>query len=101
MKKKEKNLRSGSCYIFSESESGIKRWTDGRLWSPSRILGKLKKKFQKKIKNLKSTDKLFEGVPSKLTAKGSKGAYVFKEKGLLKKTISAIMNNQQHHLVCY
>ncbi|KAL6595974.1 Gti1/Pac2 family-domain-containing protein [Neocallimastix sp. 'constans'] len=103
--KERKELRSGSCYIFSESESGIKRWTDGRLWSPSRILGNflIYREVEKKIskKNLKSTDKLFEGVPSKLTAKGSKGAYVFKEKGLLKKTISAIMNNQQHHLVCY
>lgn len=24
--KERKELRSGSCYIFSESESGIKRW---------------------------------------------------------------------------
>jgi hypothetical protein len=32
-------IRSGSVFVFDEDESGIKRWTDGRLWSPSRILG--------------------------------------------------------------
>lgn len=31
-------IRSGSVFIFDEKESGIKRWTDGLLWSPSRIL---------------------------------------------------------------
>jgi hypothetical protein len=37
---KERHLiRSGSVFVFDEQESGIKRWTDGRLWSPSRILG--------------------------------------------------------------
>ena len=32
-------IRSGSIFVFDEEESGIRRWTDGRLWSPSRILG--------------------------------------------------------------
>jgi len=32
-------IGSGSCFIFDEHESGIKRWTDGLVWSPSRILG--------------------------------------------------------------
>lgn len=30
---------SGSVFLFDEDESGIKRWTDGVFWSPSRILG--------------------------------------------------------------
>ncbi|KAJ7280727.1 Gti1/Pac2 family-domain-containing protein [Mycena rebaudengoi] len=30
---------SGSVFVFDEDESGIKRWTDGFFWSPSRILG--------------------------------------------------------------
>lgn len=37
--KERKLIRSGSVFVFDEYESGIKRWTDGRLWSPSRILG--------------------------------------------------------------
>ncbi|PWN87864.1 hypothetical protein FA10DRAFT_179012 [Acaromyces ingoldii] len=33
-----KLIRSGQVFVFDERESGIKRWTDGLLWSPSRIL---------------------------------------------------------------
>ncbi|ANB15804.1 Mit1p [Sugiyamaella lignohabitans] len=32
-------IQSGSVFIFNEHNSGIKRWTDGIAWSPSRILG--------------------------------------------------------------
>lgn len=31
---------SGSIFVFVEEVSGIKRWTDGISWSPSRITGK-------------------------------------------------------------
>ena len=34
-----KMITSGSVFVFDEDESGIKRWTDGYFWSPSRILG--------------------------------------------------------------
>ena len=37
--RERKLIRSGSVFVFNEVESGIKRWTDGRLWSPSRIYG--------------------------------------------------------------
>lgn len=30
---------SGAVFIFAVEESGMKRWTDGRGWSPSRIDG--------------------------------------------------------------
>ncbi|KAL7412631.1 Gti1/Pac2 family-domain-containing protein [Mrakia frigida] len=30
-------IKSGSIFIFDERESGIKRWTDSLIWSPSRI----------------------------------------------------------------
>ncbi|KAJ7603066.1 Gti1/Pac2 family-domain-containing protein [Roridomyces roridus] len=32
-------IASGAVFVFDEEESGIKRWTDGCFWSPSRILG--------------------------------------------------------------
>jgi hypothetical protein len=32
-------VQSGAVFVFDEHESGIKRWTDGLVWSPSRILG--------------------------------------------------------------
>ncbi|THU78527.1 hypothetical protein K435DRAFT_699867, partial [Dendrothele bispora CBS 962.96] len=34
-----KMITSGSVFVFDEKESGIKRWTDGFFWTPSRILG--------------------------------------------------------------
>lgn len=30
---------SGAVFVFSVQESQIKRWTDGKVWSPSRIDG--------------------------------------------------------------
>jgi len=36
--RKEK-IFSGAVFVFTVEESGMKRWTDGRLWSPSRIDG--------------------------------------------------------------
>ena len=32
-------ITSGSVFVFDENESGMKRWTDGFSWSPSRVLG--------------------------------------------------------------
>lgn len=32
-------VQSGAVFVFDEQESGIRRWTDGLVWSPSRILG--------------------------------------------------------------
>ncbi|KAK6210215.1 Gti1/Pac2 family protein [Colletotrichum tabaci] len=32
-------IKSGNVFIYEEHSSGIKRWTDGVAWSPSRILG--------------------------------------------------------------
>ena len=32
-------IKSGAVFTFSVEESGIKRWTDSMLWSPSRIDG--------------------------------------------------------------
>lgn len=32
-------IKSGAVFVFSVEESGIKRWTDSMLWSPSRIDG--------------------------------------------------------------
>lgn len=32
-------IKSGAVFVFCVQESQIKRWTDGLLWSPSRIVG--------------------------------------------------------------
>lgn len=40
LKPQERNaIHSGSCFVFSETKSGMKRWTDGMKWSKSRVEG--------------------------------------------------------------
>lgn len=38
-RERETIIQSGRIFIYEETTSGIKRWTDGISWSPSRILG--------------------------------------------------------------
>jgi hypothetical protein len=40
-------------------------------------------------------------IDGKKATTGSKGTYVFKDDGLIKKTISILMNGLTHHLICY
>ncbi|KAI8339159.1 Gti1/Pac2 family-domain-containing protein [Chlamydoabsidia padenii] len=37
--KERMSIRSGSVFAFDENEAGMRRWTDGRTWSPSRVSG--------------------------------------------------------------
>ncbi|KAJ1658320.1 Gluconate transport-inducing protein [Dispira simplex] len=37
--KERATIRSGSIFVWDEEESGMRRWTDGKTWSPSRVLG--------------------------------------------------------------
>lgn len=32
-------IESGNIFCFIENSAGMKRWTDGRIWSPSKICG--------------------------------------------------------------
>ncbi|KAI0194372.1 Gti1/Pac2 family-domain-containing protein, partial [Xylaria flabelliformis] len=61
-------IRSGHVFIYEEHSSGIKRWTDGVPWSPSRILGnfllyrELDKPFQPGEKKRANKRSKTEGV---------------------------------------
>ncbi|KAJ2523477.1 Global transcription regulator sge1 [Coemansia sp. RSA 2049] len=35
----KQQIGDGTVIVFDEKEAGMKRWTDGKLWTPSRILG--------------------------------------------------------------
>lgn len=48
---------SGSVFVFIEQLSGIKRWTDGISWSPSRIQGRFLVYGELDKKNLIDKDK--------------------------------------------
>jgi len=38
-RERDRLIKSGNIFVFDEASSGIRRWTDGVAWSPSRILG--------------------------------------------------------------
>ena len=37
--RERQRVRSGSVFVWGEHEAGMKRWTDGKSWSPSRVSG--------------------------------------------------------------
>lgn len=138
-------IRSGSVFIYEEGASGIKRWTDGISWSPSRILNNFliyrelqkpfapgeKKRAKPKGKQSESEDsdvKREESDPAMLcpttpqsasdspqvksessadrdTTRSLVGSltdsYAFKQSGLVKKTMSVVVQGSHFHLVSY
>ncbi|KAJ3258020.1 hypothetical protein HK104_007009, partial [Borealophlyctis nickersoniae] len=87
-------VRSGAIFVWDEEESGIKRWTDGKHWSPSRINGSFL--IYREVEQRKT--KL--GLPPGVEAPSVE--YVIKEGGLTKKAISInTANNRKQHLVSY
>ncbi|ORZ24574.1 Gti1/Pac2 family-domain-containing protein [Absidia repens] len=116
--KERKLVRSGSVFVFDEKDSGIKRWTDGLVWSPSRILGnfliyrELDKRIPKRKRALvdsghtrlrsNSADQSTTDRHKERQLVGSlSDAYNFKEDGLIKKTMSLIVDGTPLHLISY
>ncbi|KAI4126617.1 MAG: hypothetical protein LQ338_003639 [Usnochroma carphineum] len=136
---------SGNVFVYEEATSGIKRWTDGVPWSPSRILTNFliyrqlnspfppgeKKRATKRSQRANRPGEPYPTPASSTSTKeeysssfspdspgiksdegadkdGDRGlvgslvdSYEFKEKGLLKKTMTVSIKNVQHHLVSY
>ncbi|KAL9601890.1 MAG: hypothetical protein Q9219_002243 [cf. Caloplaca sp. 3 TL-2023] len=136
---------SGNVFVYEEATSGIKRWTDGIPWSPSRILTNFliyrqlnspfppgeKKRATKRSQRVHRPGEPYPTPASSTTTKdeysssfspespglksdegtdkdGDRGlvgslidSYEFKEKGLLKKTMTVTIKGVQHHLVSY
>ncbi|KAF9448415.1 hypothetical protein P691DRAFT_800858 [Macrolepiota fuliginosa MF-IS2] len=125
-----KMITSGSVFVFDEDESGIKRWTDGFFWSPSRILGNflLYRETDKRGSSHRSgkdsdtneyegsktdqpgplsrpkSDPGHPGVDKhrERTLVGSlTNSYKFKPDGLMKKTFSLTIGGIAQHLISY
>ncbi|KAH6603415.1 gti1 pac2 family [Trichoderma cornu-damae] len=130
-RERQELITSGNVFIYEEHASGIKRWTDGVSWSPSRILGNFliyrelekpfppgeKKRALKKKKASQGINKADSRQNAALAAFmdatniakdpersliGSLvDSYPFKSNGLIKKTISITYQGVPHHLVSY
>ncbi|KAM0428218.1 hypothetical protein ACHAPT_007119 [Fusarium lateritium] len=119
-RERQELIRSGNVFIYEEHASGIKRWTDGVSWSPSRILDnflvyrELERPFGpgEKKRALKKPKKMTNGItkpePRCETRDEDRAligslvdSYDFKQSGLVKKTISITFQGVPHHLVSY
>ncbi|KAJ7175523.1 Gti1/Pac2 family-domain-containing protein, partial [Mycena filopes] len=106
-------IKSGAVFVFSGEESGIKRWTDGLLWSPSRIVGNFlvyreineRTNSRGRHKKLYSTGKLSRAMsvrPSQLAAAHLHNALpLTATNGLIRKTITVTIENSDLHLISY
>jgi len=96
-------IESGAIFCFIESESGLKRWTDGRIWSPSKICGEflvyqevphyLSKNSIKKRHNDRRNDQEALRVP--------KRECIIDRTTMHKKTICIKNENNSYHIVAY
>ncbi|KAJ3906395.1 Gti1/Pac2 family-domain-containing protein [Lentinula edodes] len=114
-------IKSGAVFIFSVEESGIKRWTDGLLWSPSRIVGNflVYREINERASSRGSHKKTYTGEESRNPTiqrnspgmpSGYKGSTspqngsdqgTFKPNGLIKKTITVTIEGSDLHLISY
>ncbi|OZJ01963.1 hypothetical protein BZG36_05128 [Bifiguratus adelaidae] len=111
LQEKERDIvRSGSVFVFDEQESGIKRWTDGLTWSPSRILGNFliyreldRKNADRKLQERPRATDVDETEKNKERALvGSlTNSYKFRKDGLVKKSLSLMINGVPQHLISY
>ncbi|KAJ1718864.1 Global transcription regulator sge1 [Coemansia erecta] len=90
----KKQIDDGTVIVFDEKEAKMKRWTDGRLWTPSRILGnflvyrELEKKIQPNQEGAAELAKWQAKEKSPGVYGSNKGVFYPKEHGLIKRTIS-------------
>ncbi|KAJ2657937.1 Gluconate transport-inducing protein [Coemansia sp. RSA 1200] len=83
-----KEITSGSLFVWEERESGIRRWTDSRRWSPSRVNGCFLV--------------YSELHPKPTAAARNTSADMPLDDGLVKKALSLFTNSSSKlHLVCY
>ncbi|TFK73284.1 hypothetical protein BDN72DRAFT_854934 [Pluteus cervinus] len=113
-------IKSGAVFVFSVEESGIKRWTDGLLWSPSRIVGNflVYREINERPSGRSIIKKTHPGdEPSRLLAArrdfpertsighkphlGTGHAVSDKPNGLIKKTITVNVEGSDLHLISY
>ncbi|KAI8379993.1 Gti1/Pac2 family-domain-containing protein [Choanephora cucurbitarum] len=89
------NIRSGSVFAWDEREAGMRRWTDGRTWSPSRVLGSFL--TYKELDTKRRPRRPSVAIP------GSKQiTFSYKQNGLIKQSFSiCTATNQKIHLISY
>lgn len=97
-------IRTGSIFCFVENDSGMKRWTDGKIWSPSKILGQflLYKEVPRHLsKSALKKEKNSERRRRSYTYGLGRDFYCDDDFTMYKKTISLTVDGKNYHVISY
>ncbi|KAJ1945297.1 Gluconate transport-inducing protein, partial [Linderina pennispora] len=113
--RERQTIRSGAVYIWDEEETGMRRWTDGRTWSPSRVHGcfliyyELEGRRHQFVNGANNRNPRYSPRSGQAEASPLHASYdscppniMQKEQGLIKKALSLCTSDKRKlHLVCY
>lgn len=115
--KERQSIKSGSVFVWDEREAGMRRWTDGKSWSASRVSGSFLTYREMEGKRggggfvqppIRSrgdgkTPESGRGSDEDLDMDGDgPDGYRYKPDGLMKQSFSITTSNGQHlHLISY
>ena len=110
--KERQSIRSGSVFVWDEREAGMRRWTDGKSWSASRVSGSFltyremegKRGSTSFVQSGSRATKTPDSGNGEEPADGEEGpdGYRYKPDGLMKQSFSITTTQGQHlHLISY
>lgn len=116
--KERQSIKSGSVFVWDEREAGMRRWTDGKSWSASRVSGSFLtyREMEGKrggnnfgpplaaVSRAGKTPDNTRGSDSDLDLAGEDGpdGYRYKPDGLMKQSFSITTSSGNHlHLISY
>lgn len=106
-------IKSGSVFVWDEREAGMRRWTDGKSWSASRVNGSFLTYREMEGKRTagmgSSSNNYSSSSPGRDNLHGDEGnsadgpdGYRYKPDGLTKQSFSITTSQGQHlHLISY
>ena len=117
--KERQSIRSGSVFVWDEREAGMRRWTDGKSWSASRVSGSFLTyremegkrggnnfvapvNNQQQNKGNQTPESARNSMEDAMDAEEGPDGYRYKPDGLMKQSFSLTTSQGQHlHLISY
>lgn len=110
--KERQQIKSGSVFVWDEREAGMRRWTDGKSWSASRVSGSFL--TYREMEGKRGGSALPTPPVKRASGKSPEGSatgdsdgegpdgYRYKPDGLMKQSFSITTSSGQHlHLISY
>ncbi|KAI1942157.1 Gluconate transport-inducing protein [Ophidiomyces ophidiicola] len=107
--KERQSIKSGSVFVWDEREAGMRRWTDGKSWSASRVSGSFLTYREMEGKRGGHSSRAGKTPESNRGSDEDQGegeegpdGYRYKPDGLMKQSFSITTSTGQHlHLISY